>query len=307
MDIIERQHIEDSLRTNQELLSTVLDNIGACIYMKSPDGRYLYANTALGELVRRLPIQIIGRRDTDLFNPSVCQQLQQHDQQVLSSQQKLAVLETIQCLDDTQLRYFWSVKVPLKGEDGKVYAILGMSTDITERKQLEDELLRLATVDELTGLYNRREFLQRAEQNLNRSRRYKEPFTLLMCDIDFFKHINDTFGHATGDLALQTISAVIKSSLRDSDIAGRIGGEEFAILLVQTPLAGGYEVAERLREAIAATEIILEDGHSVPLTMSIGAAEPVYPHETLLTLLQRADQSLYQAKRSGRNKVCLAA
>jgi len=307
MDIVERQHIEDSLRTNQELLSTVLDNIGACIYMKSPDGRYLYANTAMGELVQRLPIQVIGKRDVDFFTLAVSQQLQQHDKKVFDSYQKLAVLETIQCLNDEQTRYFWSVKVPLMADNGKPYALLGMSTDITERKQLEDELLRLATTDELTSLYNRRQFLKLAEQNLNRSRRYSEPFTLLMCDIDFFKHINDTFGHATGDLALQKIAAVIKRSLRDSDIAGRIGGEEFAIILVQTPLIGGQEVAERLRQAIESTEIILEDGHTVPLTMSIGAAEPVYPHETLLTLLQRADQSLYQAKRSGRNKVCLAA
>ena len=288
MDIIERQHIEDSLRTNQELLSTVLDNIGACVYMKSPDGRYLYANTAMGELVQHLPIQIIGRRDVDFFTLAISEQLQQHDKQVFDSYQKLAVLETIQCLNDEQIRYFWSVKVPLMADNGKPYALLG-------------------TTDELTSLYNRRQFLKLAEQNLNRSRRYREPFTLLMCDIDFFKHINDTFGHATGDLALQKIAAVIKSSLRDSDIAGRIGGEEFAIILVQTPLSGGHEVAERLRAAIEATEIILENGHTVPLTISIGAAEPVYPHETLLTLLQRADQSLYQAKRSGRNKVCLAA
>jgi diguanylate cyclase (GGDEF)-like protein len=126
-----------------------------------------------------------------------------------------------------------------------------------------------------------------------------------MCDIDFFKHINDTFGHATGDMVLQRVSQTIKDSLRDSDIAGRIGGEEFAIVLVQTPIdTNGYEVAERLRLAIESTVIVLDDGQEVPLTISIGAVEPIYPHDTLPTLLQRADQLLYKAKRNGRNQVC---
>lgn len=304
-DITERKQTENSLRSSQELLSTVLDNMGACVYMKSPNGRYLYANSAMAELVNKNPIQIIGHKDTDYFTSDVSQALQEHDVQVFDSLQKLATLETIQQLNDNQIHYYWSVKVPLLGKNGKPYALLGISTDITERKRLEDKLLHLATTDELTGLHNRRYFLQLAEQNLNRSRRYKEPFTLLMCDIDFFKHINDTFGHATGDMVLQRVSQTIKDSLRDSDIAGRIGGEEFAIVLVQTPIdTNGYEVAERLRLAIESTVIVLDDGQEVPLTISIGAVEPIYPHDTLPTLLQRADQLLYKAKRNGRNQVC---
>lgn len=307
-DITERKQTENSLRSSQELLSTVLDNMGACVYMKSPNGRYLYANSAMAELVNKNPIQIIGHKDTDYFTSDVSQALQEHDTQVFDSLQKLATLETletIQQLNDNQIHYYWSVKVPLLGKNGKPYALLGISTDITDRKRLEDKLLHLATTDELTGLHNRRYFLQLAEQNLNRSRRYKEPFTLLMCDIDFFKHINDTFGHATGDMVLQRVSQTIKDSLRDSDIAGRIGGEEFAIVLVQTPIdTNGYEVAERLRLAIESTVIVLDDGQEVPLTISIGAVEPIYPHDTLPTLMQRADQLLYQAKRNGRNQVC---
>lgn len=305
-DITERKQIENSLRSSQELLSTVVDNIGACVYMKSSDGCYLYANNAMAELVQKTPIQIIGHKDNEYFTPEVSQQLQAHDAQVFGDQQKIALLETIQQLNDDKIRYYWSVKVPLLGKNGKPYALLGISTDMTERKRLEDQLLHLATTDELTGLHNRRHFLHLAEQNLNRSRRYNEPFTLLMCDIDFFKHINDTFGHAAGDLVLQRISQTIKASLRDSDIAGRIGGEEFAIMLVQTPVApNGYEVAERLRQAIESTIIELDDGQDVPLTISIGAVEPVYPHDTLPTLMQRADQLLYKAKRNGRNMVCL--
>jgi len=150
------------------------------------------------------------------------------------------------------------------------------------------------------------DFLNLAEQTLNRSRRYNEPLALLMCDIDFFKHINDTFGHAVGDQVLQQVAEIIQSTLRDTDVAGRIGGEEFAILLVQTNLTNAHEVAERLRQKIEDGRIHLEDGQLVPLTISIGVSIPVYPLETLATLLQHADQGLYQAKRSGRNKVCIA-
>jgi PAS domain-containing protein len=96
-------------------------------------------------------------------------------------------------LADGRDRYYWSVKIPLFTDQGEMYALLGMSTDMTERKHLEDELLRLATTDDLTRLSNRRHFLEQAESTLSRSRRYNEPLALLMCDIDFFKNINDTF------------------------------------------------------------------------------------------------------------------
>lgn len=300
--------LEKSLHNNQALLTTVLENIGACVYMKSLDGRYLYANNALAELVKKPSLQIIGLRDKDLFNPTICQHLNKNDELVLQSNSKQAVLETIQLINDNELKYYWSVKVPLHDLSGKIYALLGISTDITERKKLEDNLTYLATTDELTQLYNRRQFLHLSEQTLNRSKRYSEPLTLLMCDIDFFKHINDTFGHATGDLVLQRVAQILKSALRETDLAGRIGGEEFAILLVQTPQETGFDVAERLRKNIENNPIYVDDNlNTVPITVSIGAAAPIYPYETLSSLMQRADQSLYQAKRTGRNQVCLAA
>ena len=306
---VENIHIlESSLQNNQVLLSTVLDNMGACVYMKSLDGRYLYANNALAEVVKKSPLHIIGLRDTNLFTQAVSDQLKINDQIVIDKNEKLATLETLQLINDTELKYYWSVKVPLHDSSGKIYALLGMSTDMTERKKLEDNLLYLATTDELTQLYNRRQFLDLSEQTLNRSKRYNEPLTLLMCDIDFFKHINDTFGHAAGDLVLQKVSQTLKSALRETDIAGRVGGEEFAILLVQTPQEISFDVAERLRKSIENCPIYLEDGiNTIPITVSIGVASPIYPYETLSSLMQRADQSLYQAKRSGRNQVCLAA
>ena len=209
-------------------------------------------------------------------------------------------------LPDGRDRHYWSVKMPLFTDQGEMYALLGMSTDMTERKHLEDEMLRLATTDDLTRLSNRRHFLERAESTLSRSRRYNEPLALLMCDIDFFKNINDTFGHAVGDQALCKVADIIRGSLRDTDLAGRIGGEEFAILLVQTELDSAHDVADRLRRSIEAAPIDLDDGQHILLTISIGIATPSYPMETLATLLQHADQALYAAKRQGRKRVCMA-
>jgi diguanylate cyclase (GGDEF)-like protein/PAS domain S-box-containing protein len=303
-DITERKQIEETLSHNQALLTTVLDNIGACIYMKSPDGRYLYVNAATALLHNIRPEQLIGLTDAKFFTVDSITNFKILDEQALSTKSKVAGMEIFHLIAQ-EPRYYWSVKVTLQCANGETYAILGMSTDITERKRLEDELLRLATTDELTNLNNRRHFLTLAEQTLNRSRRYREPLALCMCDIDFFKNINDTFGHTIGDQVLQQVAEIIRNTLRDTDIAGRIGGEEFAIMLVQTSLANAQEVAERLRQNIENSHIVLEDGHLVPLTISIGIAIPSYPVETLATLLQHADHALYQAKRSGRNQVCV--
>lgn len=303
-DITERKQVEDALSHNQELLTTVLDNIGACIYMKSPDGRYLYANTATALLHKVRPERLIGLTDDKFFTDESIANFKILDELALLTKNKVAGMETFHLIGQDP-RYYWSVKVTLQRANGETYAILGMSTDITERKRLEDELLRLATTDELTNLNNRRHFLTLAEQTLNRSRRYREPLALCMCDIDFFKNINDTFGHTIGDQVLQQVAEIIRKTLRDTDIAGRIGGEEFAIMLVQTSLANAQEVAERLRQNIEKSQIILDDGHLVPLTISIGVAIPSYPVETLATLMQHADHALYQAKRSGRNQVCV--
>lgn len=304
-DITARIRMEETLRSNQTLLTTVLDNIGACIYMKSPDGRYLYANRATGQLLGIQPEKLIGFTDESLFPAEVAQQFRLMDQQALTHGGKVEGMECIH-LQDRETQYFWSVKMPLLTENQNVYAVLGMSTDMTERKRLEDELLRLATTDDLTRLSNRRHFLEQAETTLSRSRRYSEPLALLMCDIDFFKNINDTFGHAVGDQALCRVAEIIRGSLRDTDLAGRIGGEEFAIMLVQTSLENAHEVADRLRQTIEAAPILLDDGQHIQLTISIGVATPAYPMETLATLLQHADQALYAAKRQGRNRVCMA-
>jgi diguanylate cyclase (GGDEF)-like protein len=178
--------------------------------------------------------------------------------------------------------------------------------DLTERKKLERMLEHQARIDALTGLINRRHFYEQAELELARAKRHGEPLSLLMLDVDHFKAVNDNHGHHTGDVTLQKLSEVCTQTFREIDLVGRLGGEEFAVLLPQTHGAQALEVAERLRLAAADAAVPLEQGGALHFTVSIGVASFAATDDSIETLLRRADQAMYQAKNSGRNRVCAA-
>jgi len=178
--------------------------------------------------------------------------------------------------------------------------------DITERKLFEVELKHRAHIDYLTGVNNRGYFMEQAELELSRAVRYGSPLSLYMLDIDFFKKVNDSHGHKVGDLVLIKLAEVCGQTLREVDIIGRLGGEEFAILLPETNQTKATEVAERLREAIAKAKVPLEGGLPLHFTVSIGVTSLVSKDDNLDVLLNHADKSLYEAKESGRNRVCVA-
>ena len=170
-------------------------------------------------------------------------------------------------------------------------------------RQRED-MQKLATVDVLTGLLSRRHFMVLAEQELGRAIRYKGDLSVLMVDIDHFKTINDTHGHQVGDRVLRRIGEVFRSVLREIDFVGRLGGEEFAVVLPETAILQAFEVAERLRRTIETTEISLEHGLPQTVSVSIGVSSLHDPETNIDTLLGRADRALYEAKSQGRNQVC---
>lgn len=190
-------------------------------------------------------------------------------------------------------------------EEGRPVGIIGMATDISERKAMERDLRRLATTDSLTGAHNRRHFLAGLGAELERAQRYGNPLSVLMLDVDHFKAINDRHGHALGDEALKALVGTLRGGLRDMDVVGRLGGEEFAILLPETGQAGLMEVAERLRQRVAALALPLPGGGgTLSFTVSIGGALPGPLDGGAQTVLARADRALYQAKTRGRNQVC---
>jgi diguanylate cyclase (GGDEF)-like protein/PAS domain S-box-containing protein len=198
---------------------------------------------------------------------------------------------------------FWAnvsaTHTPFDGEDSIFVAIV----DITERKELERKLVELARIDSLTSLFARGYFLERGDNEVNRAVRYNLPLSLFMVDVDFFKRINDTFGHAGGDRVLIQLSAALKNTIRNSDLVGRIGGEEFGFLLVNTNMDGALILADRLREEIQAMNIVF-GSETIKVTISIGVAELSPDIRMMDQLMKAADQALYQAKHDGRNRVC---
>ncbi len=170
----------------------------------------------------------------------------------------------------------------------------------------EEELRRLAATDVLTGLANRREFMSRGTEEFLRAMRYNFHVCVLMMDIDHFKKVNDTWGHAVGDDVIRQVASIIRDTCRVVDVVGRIGGEEFAVLLSQTDTEGALILAERVRETVAGRAVSLADGKTLAVSISIGVAAMTQEDGDLSHLLARADAALYEAKQHGRNRVRVA-
>ena len=190
----------------------------------------------------------------------------------------------------------------VRQDSGALAAFVEVFTDITELKRREAALYHRATRDALTGLINRGHFTELATQEIERARRFAEPLTIALLDLDFFKRINDTYGHDAGDITLVQFAKTCQEFARKIDIVARLGGEEFVILLPRANKEPAFEILQRLRLKVMETRIVSASGVPFNHTVSIGLAS-LRPHtRDLRELLRNADAALYKAKREGRNR-----
>jgi diguanylate cyclase (GGDEF)-like protein/PAS domain S-box-containing protein len=299
---LSRSHADQALKESEKLLSDILENVSAYIYMKDMQSRYLFANRLLRERFDAPMEEIAGYDDTKFFDADTAANMRKDDLRVLQNGETLQTEETNLNILTGVSDVFLSVKLPLRREDGSIYALCGISTDITERKDVEEHMSHMAQYDVLTHLPNRALFDDRLHQAIAAAQRHKEHLALMFLDLDKFKPVNDTYGHGVGDLLLKEAAQRIQDCLRESDTAARIGGDEFVILLptIETE-RDAKKVGEKILHAL--NQPFELAGHSLQISSSIGVA--VYPKhgrdEKLL--VKSADIAMYHAKKNGRNNV----
>jgi diguanylate cyclase (GGDEF)-like protein len=200
-------------------------------------------------------------------------------------------------------RWYQGRVYPVEPKPGRPASAVWLTIDISDQKQLEQELKKLSDLDDLTGVCNRRYFLRTLENEIEIARRRSQTLSLIFLDVDYFKRINDRYGHVQGDRALQHLTRTISKHLRNRDLFARIGGEEFAILCPSTSQQEALLLAERICRTVADAPMEIKNG-CIPLTISLGVASLSDSDTAIGQLLRRADQALYQAKSDGRNRAC---
>ena len=293
------QLAEHSLNKKKNELTTIIESTVDGILVVGFERRVIYVNTRFSEMWEIEEGALVDS-SYDIFLNAAIEKIEEEEVFSARMQELFASAENHTfSLSLKDGRIFEVFSCPLLEED-KVTGRLWSFRDVTDRKKAEDKLRKMATTDELTGLGNRRYFMEAAEYETARAKRYRDVFSLLMLDIDHFKRVNDTYGHAAGDETLKQLAQVIKNFLRGVDIPGRLGGEEFGILLPNTGKKDAYNVAERLREYIE-NNPAKTDGCDIYYTVSIGLTDNPKGEKSVDEMLKEADKALYQAKAAGRN------
>ncbi|UTJ06030.1 sensor domain-containing diguanylate cyclase [Arcobacter roscoffensis] len=303
-DITQRKKLELELEEKTKLLNTILDNVDAYIYMKDENRKFKYVNSKVANLFGYEADYIIGKKDIEVLNKDVAESFWEMDKKVFESN-KSKSQEELYFDDEGNERHYWSKKIPFKMQGDDFMSLIGLSTDITELQQLKDKLKKQSITDYLTKANNRRYFVQQAKIEFKKSIRHKLDLSILILDVDWFKKVNDTYGHLIGDKVLIEIVKLCKKLKRQEDTFCRIGGEEFAFILPCTNIVQAEEFAYRLKEFQEKKPFknICED--DINITFSMGISSYYQPDESYESIFSRADDALYEAKESGRNKVCI--
>lgn len=300
-DITERKRLEGLVKEQNQLLDVVLNNVDAHIYMKDNKRTFKYVNTRVAKLFGLPAKEIIGKKETEILPADVAEHFYQSDKKLFETGKRQQIEETV-VDEDGNLHHYLSVKIPLK-KDGEDPVLIGFSTEVTELFKLKEEFKKQANTDPLTGLYNRRYFVEHAEREFKRAQRNGQPLAVISLDIDHFKNVNDKYGHPVGDQVLIEVSKNLLPALRSEDVLARIGGEEFAIVLPETDMKEALIIAERIRQQQEQISLIGDWSGEVNVRVSVGVAIKQESDNDFDALFSRSDQALYTAKNNGRNQV----
>ncbi|MEN6324785.1 MAG: diguanylate cyclase [Syntrophomonas sp.] len=297
-DITKRLRLEQRLHDALNLKHKIISDSPIGIITYKASGRCVMANAAAARIMGASVEQLMQKNFTTIPSWSQYGLLPLAEEALSTGQSERAEIYMVTSFGaeiwlNAHFTPFYS---------GGEQHLLFMAEDISERKRMESDLRTLATMDALTGIYNRRTIIEIGNNEFARCNRYGQPLSLLMLDIDHFKHVNDTYSHAVGDQALRQLAAECNELLRSIDSLGRLGGEEFLVILPQTNLEDARIAAERLRQTVAEQPIQC-DGFAFNITISIGVSNCCPNDVDIETAIHRADIAMYRAKENGRNRV----
>jgi len=311
---------------NDSRLLSMINASGDSFWEVDVQRRFVYISENMARMMGYPAEEVIGRSVLDFMTPDY--KLQIHRQTIERGQpivQPGAIRHEGEFIcKDGSGKWGDTVSVPVFDDDGMHIGYFGITRDITQRKkdehalreanrllrgqvqrinQLHEQLREQAIRDDLTGVYNRRHFVAVADREIARARRQQQPLSLVMLDVDFFKRVNDVHGHLAGDEALRVIGLLLRSTSRAEDLACRLGGEEFAVLLPGMDHLGAIERAQEWRGALASLKTRIGGSTELSLTASFGVATFPQHAASVTELMRAADQRLYYAKETGRNRV----
>lgn len=298
-DLRSRRKLVRALRESDERFRVLLENSTDVLLHLRPDGQILYASPSAERVSGRSVASLLGDNATCLVEPEWQDHVRECHAEVLSARGETVRYEYMATVGDGTVRWFESISHAICNGCGSPESVISVVRDIDARKVDELNLVQEASCDALTGLANRRAFLRKFDSLFGTT-----VLSLAIVDIDHFKSINDRFGHACGDCALQTFAEVARRIVRKDDLVARIGGEEFAILFKGMNAGESWKVCERLRMELGES-VTFYGAQPVRFTVSVGVTDVLSPDPQYS--LDRADAALYGAKREGRDRLKMAA
>jgi diguanylate cyclase (GGDEF)-like protein/PAS domain S-box-containing protein len=298
----------ENIKSSNTLEKLLLDNADEAFFFYSLEGLLIYVNPAF-ETITGYSVDELYEKN---FIPYVHPDDQNWTMKLWDGLYKGEFFENTEfriIRKSGEIRWSLSTWKMVYNSNGEKVGIQGKQQDITKQKKIEAELKQaittaefLSNTDELTGLNNRRAFFMEGKRTFSQAVRFKHSVTVMMMDLDHFKRVNDTYGHSAGDMTLKMIADLIRNTIREIDIVGRIGGEEFAFVLPETSIKEAVNLGERIKGKISATTFVFGD-EKFNLTTSIGICSSQTSDETLESILIKADEALYLAKSLGRDQI----